>query len=472
VPVETEMLCEVWEEELLAPCPSSELYCLEPIGIGTPMVESLTSYISRLADAHSVLLRTLVTDEILPNLNRTHLYQEGRPVYDHLTTFWKRSAMLNGTCSTASNWVHTIEQLTQRNDLRFLTMLTFANVLSWRELVRQKQAWCPQCYEEWRKTGQVIYQPLIWQLSVIDNCPQHQAPLYLHCPYKDCRRPLPPLAPRFQPGYCTHCDRWLGHPVVLEDCRPMRRDEQVRQIWVQQAIGEMLAAVPSSLSIPSQDAFATIISAHVNGAMGGNYSEYARRVRFHRRTVWEWTQGLQIPQLDALLQVCSYFGTTPLHLLTGNIQEVEQVQKSTLGKKLIAEQPCRRFRWFETEKLRDALKQVLRSEESPPPSMREVARRLNYDQSHLRRHFPDLCHAISARYLAYQQEQRQKRLQKTGHEVGQAIRTLYENGDSLSERQIGKLLIKRGVLKEEEVRKALKNSLMEFGERNEAHAYR
>ena len=422
MPVETEMLCEVWEEELLAPCTSSKLYCLEPMGIGTPMVESLTSYISRLANAHSVLLRTLVTDEILPHLNRTHLYQEGRTVYDHLTTFWKRSAMLNGTCSTASNWVQTVEQLTQRNDLRFLTMLTFANVLSWRELIRPAQAWCPLCYEEWGKTGQVIYQPLIWQLSVIYDCPHHYVPLHLQCPYKDCRRPLPPLAPRFQPGYCTHCDRWLGHPAILEDCQPTNRGEREWQIWVQQAVGEMLAAAQSSLSMASQEAFPTIISTHINGAMGGNYSEFARRVRFHRRTVWEWAQGLQIPRLDALLQICSYFGRTPVHLLTGSIQEVEQIQKNPLGKKLTPEQPCRRFRRFEIEKLRNALEQVLQSEEYPPPSMREVARRLNYDQSHLRKHFPDLCHAISTRYRAYQQEQRQRRLQKTGDEVGQAIK--------------------------------------------------
>src|SRR5947209_19690784 len=115
------MLCEVWEEELSAPYTWSKLYYLEPIGIRTPVVESLTSYISRLAHAHSVLLRTLVTDEILPHVIRTHLYQEGQPVYDHLTTFWKRSAMLNGTCSTTVNWVSTLAQLTQRNDLRFLT---------------------------------------------------------------------------------------------------------------------------------------------------------------------------------------------------------------------------------------------------------------------------------------------------------------------------------------------------------------
>jgi TniQ len=299
VPVEAEMLCEVWEEERSAPCTSSELYYLEPVGIRTSMVESLTSYISRLAHAHSVLLRTLITDEILPNLNQTHLYQKGQPVYDHLTTFWKRSAMLNGTCSTASNWVHTIEQLTQRNDLRFLTMLTFANVLSWRELVRPTQAWCPLCYEEWRKTGQVVYQPLIWQLSVIDDCPQHQAPLYLHCPYKDCGRPLPPLAPRFQPGYCTHCDRWLGYTLESEDRQIVNRVEQEWQVWLEQAVGDLLGAAPDLPFLPSMQVISTIIVEHVYQAMEGNLSEFARRVRFHRRTVWEWTQGLQIPKLDA-----------------------------------------------------------------------------------------------------------------------------------------------------------------------------
>lgn len=457
--VDTETLYTVWEEELITPDLPSRLYHLEPIGVGTPFVESLTSYISRLATAHSVLLRTLLIDEILPNLKRTHLYQEGQPVYDQLTTFWKRSAMLNGICSTASNWVHTIEKLTQRNDLRFLTMLTFATVLSWRELVRPTQAWCPMCYEGWRKAGQVIYQPLIWQLSVISNCPQHQIPLHLQCPYRDCRRPLPPLAPRFQPGYCTHCDRWLGHSVVLEDCRPMHRNEQERQTWVQQAAGEMLAAVPGSLSIASQEGFATIISAHVNGAMEGNYSEFARRVRFHRRTVWEWAQGLQIPRLDALLQVCSYFGTTPLHLLTGNIQEVEQAQKDTLGKKLIAAQPCKRFRQFETEKLRDELERVLRSEESHPLSTRGVAQRLNYDQSHLRKHFPDLCRAISARYLAYQQKQRQRRLREVSAEVQQTAEVLQAQGCSSSERQVGKMIGKRGIFREAEARAALKSAL-------------
>src|SRR5436305_2454272 len=42
----------------------SRLYHLEPIGIGTPYVESLTSYINRLARAHCVLSGKLIAQEV------------------------------------------------------------------------------------------------------------------------------------------------------------------------------------------------------------------------------------------------------------------------------------------------------------------------------------------------------------------------------------------------------------------------
>jgi len=44
----------------------STLYCLEPIGIGTPSCESLTSYLIRLADVHCVSLDKLIKHKIYP----------------------------------------------------------------------------------------------------------------------------------------------------------------------------------------------------------------------------------------------------------------------------------------------------------------------------------------------------------------------------------------------------------------------
>nr|MCM0593874.1 TniQ family protein [Gloeotrichia echinulata DEX184] len=44
----------------------SRLFHLEPIGVGTFYVESLTSYIARLAEAHSVLPGALLALEVKP----------------------------------------------------------------------------------------------------------------------------------------------------------------------------------------------------------------------------------------------------------------------------------------------------------------------------------------------------------------------------------------------------------------------
>jgi len=51
---------ESWELAAPALPPRSRLYSLAPIGVGTAFVEGLTSYVSRLAAAHSVSVGDLV----------------------------------------------------------------------------------------------------------------------------------------------------------------------------------------------------------------------------------------------------------------------------------------------------------------------------------------------------------------------------------------------------------------------------
>jgi TniQ len=450
--------CDLWDGERIEAPPHSRLYHLEPVGVGSPMVESLTSYLTRLAEAHSLHLRTLVTDEILPRLHQSHLYRDGRPTYDHLTRFWKQSVTLNGTSATSNDWVQALEQLTLRRDLRFLTMLTWAPVLSSRALLRRTQAWCPVCYEEWRESGQVIYQPLLWALEVIRVCPYHGLRLHLHCPYADCGNEYSALVPHSQTGYCPRCERWLGNPFPQNgNGQGLGVEEQEWQQWVGTVVGGLLVAAPDFPVSPHQEVIAATITSYVQAAMEGNFSAFARHLQIHRRTAWEWGQGLQVPQLDALLQLCSYFGTSPVRFLTGHALGTTPVLQHAPEEKTMTEKPKKRFRKLETERLRCALEGVLQEEENPPPSMREVAGRLQYDSSHLYKHFPDLCRAIAARCRAHQKEQRHQRLQRICDEVKQTAQTLRAQGRIPSERNVGKMLLSRGVLKEREVRAALYN---------------
>jgi hypothetical protein len=462
---EPEIIGELWEVEPVETKLHSRLYHLEPVGIGSSLVESLTSYITRLANAHSVQPHALVRDEIIPLLNRSYLYRDGRPVHGNLSAFWKQSAVLNGITTLTSNWVEVLEWLTMRTDLRFLTMLFWNDVLPPRGLVRRVRAWCPVCYEEWRGAAQVVYEPLLWSLEVVGICPRHGQLLEQCCPNPACARIQFPLPSQCQPGYCAWCHRWLGNLPLHNGHNSVTptSKELEWQRWVVNAVGELLAAAPSLPVKPGREAIATTIVAYVDGVMGGNELALARQLQRSYYTVREWQQGQQIPQLGNLVQICSHFGISPLCLLTGKAGEVAMIQKTARGGNPISDRPKRRFRAFPIESLRHALEEVLRNAEIPPPPMREVAERLEYDPSHLSKHFPELCRAISKRYLDYQAEKREERLQRICDEVRQAVLTLHAQGHYPSMKQVQKLLSQPAVLMEYKVRAAWHDALRELG---------
>src|SRR6266568_2377770 len=105
--------------------PRSELYCLAPLGVGTVEVESLTSYIQRLAWAYRVNPRVLVAEVLLPHLRNMYYSDPGR-----LGSFSRtRSMSINGIGEVARDWAETLEQLTMRSDLRLLTLHPWADGL-------------------------------------------------------------------------------------------------------------------------------------------------------------------------------------------------------------------------------------------------------------------------------------------------------------------------------------------------------
>src|SRR5258708_33222502 len=75
--------------------PRSKLYCLAPLGVGTVEVESLTSYIQRLAWAYRVNPRVLVAEVILPHLSnmnysdRAHLGRSSRTRSMSINGVWQ-----------------------------------------------------------------------------------------------------------------------------------------------------------------------------------------------------------------------------------------------------------------------------------------------------------------------------------------------------------------------------------------------
>src|SRR5262249_33643581 len=140
---------------VLEPC--SRLYRLEPIGIGSPMVESLTGYVARLAEAHRVTPWTLYRHEIAPLMNRPRIRSM---TLSESARFLKG---INGAWALAVDFTTVMESLTKRQGLRHLTLLNWA-ALRKSGMLRPMRAWCSDCLRVWSSTGKPIYEPLLWVL--------------------------------------------------------------------------------------------------------------------------------------------------------------------------------------------------------------------------------------------------------------------------------------------------------------------
>src|SRR6266702_5382518 len=442
--------------------PRSHLYHLVPIGIGTPFVESLTSYISRLAEAHCVSLRNLVTHQLLPLYGRSYLPST---TDDHNTSaFWKDSPALNGTSPSARDFIRVLEQLTLHDNLHFLTMLPWAEVLSCRYLVRRTKAWCPFCYQEWLEDGMPIYDPVLWALVVASVCLRHTSWIQKYCPH--CKRRSTMLAAQGRPGYCSHCGAWLGITSVLANRRSdaMEEDKLNWQRYVILTAGELLAASPALLYPPGREGFAQAIAEYLEYSADGKVSVLARKLQLSRRKIRDWKVGLQIPQLESLLLCCYLLDASPLDLFASNASMSRDVSLKVPAEQFeVKGKEKKRYRVLHVEEIRKELEAELLMQGDPPSPMSAVARRLKYDHSFLRRHFPELCRAISDRYRAYRKKKREERRQTILDEVRETTFSVHAQELYPSQERVRLLLAKPGSMKEPGALVTWHEALQELG---------
>lgn len=239
----------------------SPLYSLPPIGIGTPAVESFTSYLTRLAAAHGVSVTTLIRHKIAPLFTLSSQATEdllspyiitilidaspkkSRTSLIQTAEFWL------GLTQNVSQLVEVVKTLTGRQDIHYTSLLS---MLEWRLKVNNifhfSQRWCPACYSDWHHSGKPIYQPLLWALSPVTVCPHHQRYLQLRC--FDCNSLQPFLIlNKIQVGCCCLCGARLGQ--ILESEANFQFCDLVWDNWVAQTLGELLAAGNSLMTNPT-----------------------------------------------------------------------------------------------------------------------------------------------------------------------------------------------------------------------------
>ena len=429
------------------------------------MVESLTGYITRLAQAHCVSTGVLFSKEIDVLTGKGNIFTfrlEGNAGYSSHT--------VNGHGIPAEDFVRALELLTCRSGLRYLTLLPWRDVLPRQGgFLRRARAWCTQCLHTWQADAKLVYEPLLWSLKPVTLCPIHHQALCSVCPFCNLQNGV--LDSRTRPGHCSRCERWLAPTAdTLADNQAHSNDDLNWGDWVATVLGELLMAAPRLPVAPTREDIAHVIRSCINRIVGGNASEFARELEVCRGDVEKWQSGKVLPKFPSLLALSYRLGMPLLDLIQGTANprphEFVRLFPHQLSKKQSTPKPRRPLRRMKPATVLRILQAALN--ENPPPSVSQVIKRMDHNKPLIYRYLPKECHAIAQRFANYRKIQAVARRDRARAEVKEMAYQLHAKGVKITRKHLRPLLTSSDYTNLEEARTVLhqvKEELQQDGNR-------
>ncbi len=168
----------------------ADYFSLPHLGAGTSEVEGLSSYLTRMAQAHGCSEGQLAT--------HLRAWWDGTQSQGPSDRFPRiagtiRTVPLCGMGSDVEKLVVALGRATGVATLRSATMMPLAAALASTSIgtLRNCRAWCPTCYEEDILAGRLLYDRLLWAVAPISRCRVHKVELLDHCPsctFPQCSR--------------------------------------------------------------------------------------------------------------------------------------------------------------------------------------------------------------------------------------------------------------------------------------------
>ncbi|MEX6702043.1 TniQ family protein [Peribacillus frigoritolerans] len=277
----------------------SYLYNIEPLGKGSPFVESLSSYIARLSSSHCVYTGTLITKIVIPVIQRRYLMNIAEKGGDG---FSRHSNCVNGVGELANDFIRVMENLTKRNDLSDTTLFKFNYILPKLGLLKKKRAWCPLCFEKMNLLNEV-YEPLIWNLSLVKICPEHNIFLVELCP--KCESRLYLISRKSIPGYCSRCLCWLGED---KNIKPNENEHYVKQA---NFVKEVMRWSLEYKEIPyKKEDLACSINWIIKVVFDNNCTNAANQLGVSKSSLHCWSRGKTLPTFETITTLCLSFDLT------------------------------------------------------------------------------------------------------------------------------------------------------------------
>lgn len=366
---------------------------LRPHGLGTPYVESLSSYFQRLADQHSVSPKLIAREFVLPRLgfnNRVGEVQSDR--------YW-RSSFFNGMGEVPDQWCKVLGELTGVDSLRRLTLLPLHGLVGMHGSSSAVHRWCPRCLYE-SEVEDRPYGQLLWEIGCVMACPRHEIHLIsVHgCGAEEA---VSPLRIKPLPHLCRSCGRTLSLPSAVH-LQPADEAE----VSFARAIGELLASSlfeggPRTSDRTIADFLSEVIQSHE----GGYGIKAVRRIGAGKGQLSDWVHRRHLPGFPQAAMIASAYGVPLAEVLVGKGSDRLHPSPWAKDSRRGVFSPYKR--WGMAQDLEAQLQQFLRL--PIPPTEAEAAGMLGTSSRELRRLYPEQCRAIGERRAQWVEQEATRR---------------------------------------------------------------
>lgn len=378
---------------------TNRLFPIALCGSGSAEVESLPSYIHRLAFKYGIYVGELLRF-VVRQAERDEIYQgkiPALPRYIHVHDILRRNTL-------ASGLIEALEYLT-RQSLQGATVSIFNGPLTMsRGELHKGFRWCPECLGEMAMMGEEPYFKLIWQFRAVLACPVHRSPFLDKCDHCGCdqtsyvkRRPL---------GRCQDC----GKPLSAR--RRKLKTQSLSTSW--QDIGRDVLGLLADLdrygysSVPADGVFRSL------DQLFDHYWRQNREEDFYqlldRDQLLSILYGKKALCLNAARKVAFGLGISLYDLISGNAAQTSAALDfggfCPLPPSFM--ETSERFTRDHESILRKL--RLLAADDAEPLSLKATATKLGTSVGYLEYRFPLYVKNITARYQHFKQVEHLKKL--------------------------------------------------------------
>ncbi len=335
--------------------------------------ESLSSYITRLAQAHLVSVGVIVTQFIQPRITSQ---QKG-----HLLHRCTDGYAINGAGFIGCEVHNAVKSMVAPSEsTAFYSFHFLGNLIgdTYKNLLSKQLKWCSSCVAE----NSENYYPLYWQCQSVGCCAKHETTLESACPH--CGQTQQTLTATSVTGKCSTCNLQLrGEPSNTQRATK-------KQLWmannVNQLITEQIHLSNSKLITNFR------LNLKTSCTLYGSVQNAERQLGFTKTRFQNWLTRNR-PNFPDFLELCYRLNTSPIDYISP--PRTPQEHACYVFPSPTPKQRKKKDRAQIENRLQHA------AEQEEAISIKALSRELKTSVGYLQYHFQDHLDVITANRKAY-----------------------------------------------------------------------